>query len=137
MVIVAAAAVLIAGPAFLWGRSTQFEKIARFHAQERTKLGRLFSDLDLYLMTTPISLPHDFAPEERRRLLEEWHQRFSIAKSAMLSVAYHYDQEQKYKSAATHPWFVISADPPAPPTPSENELRQLRAEFDKLLSEIE
>lgn len=137
MAIVLAVAFAVAGPAFLWRRSVRFERVARFHEREAMKVGRLFSDLDLYLMTTSIQLGPGFTPEERRLILDERERRFSTAKPAMIAVEYHSAMEDKYKRVASRPWLTVSADPPAPIMPSEGELKSLRAEFDWFLRDVE
>jgi hypothetical protein len=115
--------ILVAILALLLGRSVHFSDLARYHAQERSKL--VLSDVDLYLaiLADPPGAPmHSDSGHP-------------IAKAVVPIreyITYHLELEKKYKSASRHPWLPVTADPSPPPTPSKAQVELYRG----LLNEI-
>ena len=130
MVIVAGAALLLAGPARLWHRSIRFEGLAIEHRKEIGKLH--FSDLEVYLILTSIQSNTEGkeTSAERRRSAEEWERSERIIRPVRLFYAFHNGQAEKYEAAAARPWSSVATDLPPPPVPPAAFLRAIRAWID-------
>src|SRR5262249_8418326 len=99
LVIVAGAAIGLAGVAFLQRRSGQFRQLANFHARERIKV--FLSGLEIFL-----------APDPDRR-------------PVTLFVDYHLKMQFMYELATRRPWLFVQPGP-APPAPDGEMQAALR-----------
>lgn len=100
------------------GRPARFRRIAEAHATER---GRVYlTDLDIYLVTTR------HQPEQGRepayyKECDDYYEKVQGDFKPLLDFADHHNRLiAKYEDAAAHPWRLVSADPPAPPAPSQD-----------------
>ena len=129
IVVIAVIAALFAGPATLLRRSGDFERRGRVHAKE---LGRVqFSDLEFYLFLSPVQrdTEHPRTPGERQAD-EDAERRMNAEIMPLVSVfRHHTEMAEKYRDAAAHPWLSVAPDPPAPPLPTPEEQRALRARY--------
>jgi len=124
MVIVAGAAVLMAGPARLWQRSIRFERLALDH---RTAIGKTqFSDLEIYLVCTSMQCEKGGTPAERELSVEAWERSDRMLRPWRLFFEYHSGQAAKYEAAAARPWSTVAPVPP-PPSPPIAHLKAIRA----------
>jgi len=124
MLIVAGAAVLMAGPAKLWQRSMRFEGLALAHREEIRSLQ--FSDLELYLALCSVQADHEGTPAERRRSLEEFERYDRVFLPLRTFCEYHAGQAVKYEAAAARPWSSVATDS-LPPRPTVAYLKAIRA----------
>ena len=77
------------------------ERIA-YHRQELSKV--LVSDLEIYLMLTPVQgVPDEVLQPQRDAVKPICELRY-----------YHYDMVEKYEAAFRRPWLPVPPDPPAP-----------------------
>ncbi len=135
MVVVALAAALTSGPAYLERRAIRFERISQ--AIQRRLDEVPFSELDLYMISTSTNCDPESTPAEKKEFLDSERRRMAEIKPLMTFHDYYQRLTQKYQYAASHPWLPIAPDPPPPPTPSIEYRRSIRANRDRILSEVD
>ncbi len=135
VLLVAGAAVVLSGPAYLWRQARAFERISSEIRRQCEVVP--FSDLELYLIGTPVQMNLESSPEEQERFADSERQWASKVQPVLRFHNHLIDLEEKYHYAASHPWNSVSADPIPPPTPSLDYRKAIRADLDRLLKSLD
>ena len=114
---------LVAIVAMPLGRSVHFSNLARDHARERT--GLISGDLDFYLLMAPDPRGAPMHPDSGLPIAK-------VVVPIRAFIAYHLELEQKYDSAARHPWLPVAPDPSPPPKPSMAHMVLYRTLLDEI-----